>query len=82
MKRVQLIFAVIAAVVGIGAAYAYQPKNTKTYIPYHWYTPGGHFIFFASTVMARQRCINAGVMTCLIGTVIGASPIIILGTFQ
>ena len=83
MKRAQLIFAVLAAVTGIGAAYASQPKESASGVDiYRWKTANGKIVFTVATAIAKARC-HVGIhATCLIGTKAGAPTIVLPGTFQ
>jgi hypothetical protein len=71
MKRFKLAFAVLAAVVGIGGAYASQAKvHTAVNPTLNWYTagPGKHFFTRATVGQVTQNCTPGTQVTCLIGT--------------
>lgn len=82
MKRFQLIFPVFAAVIGIGSAYAFQPKTSSTDDVYTWRKADGTIVFAASIAVAARRCTPGTSDTCLIGTRPGTPEITIEGIFH
>jgi len=82
MQRTKLIFAVLAAIVGIGGAYASQPKETKSAQIAKWHTVNGNTALTASTAAAQLRCVGGKHITCLIGTIGGQPYRTLFGTFH
>jgi hypothetical protein len=83
MGHAQTIFAVIAAVIGIGGAYASQPRGKAANDIYRWHTVNNMVVFSAPIIVAIGRCVPGTAPTCLIGTKAGVGiPTIIYGTFQ
>jgi UDP-N-acetylmuramyl tripeptide synthase len=82
MKRTKLIFAVLAAIVGIGGAYASQPKEQKSAVVARWHTVNGTVTITGSTAFAQQSCKIGSLKKCLIGTINGQIYKTLLGTFQ
>lgn len=82
MKRTKLIFAVLAAVLGIGGAYASQPKVQTSADQVRWHTVNGSFVVTAYTATAQLRCVGGHDKKCLIGTIAGQFHATLFGTFQ
>jgi hypothetical protein len=82
MRRGQLFFAVLAAITGIGVAYASQPRDKATAYTYRWHTVNHKIVFTVSIVIAFGRCPPGVGATCLIGTSAAAPTVILQGTFQ
>lgn len=82
MKSTKLALAVLAAIIGVGSAYAFQPGNKKNAVIARWYTPAGEFQLVGSTLMAHLRCVGGTLTPCLISTVIGIPYITIYGEFH
>lgn len=77
MQRTKFIFAVLAAIIGIGGAYASQAKEQKSALMIKWHTVNGTRTVTAPIAFARSACPQGNLITCLIGTV-GGQPYITL----
>jgi hypothetical protein len=82
MKCAKLFFAVLAAIIGIGGAYAFQPKGGKNAILARWYTVNGLYLFSGPTILAQAKCIGGRLTVCLIGTVAGFRYLTLMGEYH
>ncbi|NLR68898.1 hypothetical protein HGH92_31645 [Chitinophaga varians] len=78
MKKIQVAFAALAAVAGIGGAYAATHQETERRFAqtYNWYTPSGKLLTAHATIGAAQVAGGCGApaqITCLRGTHAGLS---------
>lgn len=71
MKKIQIAFAALTAVVGIGGAYAatHQESANRAGTIYRWHTVGGKVVFTTTIPKAQAdgQCVG-GQVTCLRGT--------------
>jgi len=72
MKKLQVAFAALAAVAGIGGAYAttHASSSTTAGTVYNWYTKAGGYVFSGTLAQATVRCNGVGTI-CLRGTAPG-----------
>lgn len=71
MKKLQVAFAALAAVAGIGGAYASTHSNDVARVGtvFNWYTVNGQYRLTGTTVTARLKsCPVSGAKVCLKGT--------------
>ncbi|QJB37306.1 hypothetical protein HF324_05350 [Chitinophaga oryzae] len=71
MKKLQVAFAALAAVAGVGGAYASTHSNdaARTGTIFNWYTVNGQYRLTGTTATARfQSCKLPGTVICLKGT--------------
>lgn len=84
MKKLQLAFSALAAITGIGGAYAsYAPAHNAFAATHNWVTKGGKAVTslnHTTTLTASGRCVTGVITTCLKAVSGGAATI--LGTFQ
>ncbi|WP_212003900.1 hypothetical protein [Chitinophaga sp. HK235] len=84
MKKLQVAFAALAAVAGIGGAYASTHKSSdaaRVGTIYNWYTVGGNsFVLAGTTVTAKTLiCPANNSIKCARGTVGGVIKVTLLG---
>lgn len=64
MNKIKLAFAALAALVGVGAAYATKIKPDASYVNHYWNTVGGTTVYYGTTANAEAACPGDG-LTCL-----------------
>lgn len=60
MNKIKLAFAALAALVGVGAAYASKVKPEAKYATHYWRTIGGATIYYGTTAQAEAGCPGSG----------------------
>lgn len=70
MKKVKVVFAVLAAIAGIGGAYATTSASSSVVgTVYNWYTEQGGFLFRGTIHAGTAICAHTGTgEVCLRGT--------------
>lgn len=64
MNKMKLAFAALAALVGVGAAYATKVKPDVRAENHYWITIGGTTVLYGTTAQAELNCPGSGI-TCL-----------------
>lgn len=64
MNKLKLAFAALAALVGVGAAYAMKTKPDVKADNHYWLTAGGTTVLYGTTAQAENNCPGTGVF-CL-----------------
>lgn len=67
MNKLKLAFAAMAALVGVGAAYAMKAKPDVRAENHYWITVGGTTVLYGTTANAEANCPGTGLF-CLRAT--------------
>ncbi|WP_343673646.1 hypothetical protein [Chitinophaga sp.] len=64
MNKMKLAFAALAALIGVGAAYATKTKPDPRADNHYWITIGGTTVLYGTTANAENNCPGSGIF-CL-----------------
>lgn len=64
MNKLKLVFAAMAALVGVGAAYAMKAKPDVRAENHYWVTVNGTTVLYGTTANAENNCPGSGIF-CL-----------------